>query len=234
MNKRFSSVLLGWMLGFCAIAQGGYVPGPYVGLGLEYQRFMGEREDEIIVSNNKGINNYGPRKDFNSDNAGFEGFWGWLYPGCWESVLIGWEAYAAYDFNKDSRSGYTDTALKISSLNRNFSAGILFKAGVVLCDDYFVYGLVGPDVGYFKWTQSEEEVEGEGESFYRKEALIGIRYGVGIERDFCCFRIGLQVDYTHYNPKAFSPIDSNGDVCRSHFSPNVLNVGLRLSVPLSP
>jgi hypothetical protein len=205
--------------------------GSYAGLALEYQQFRGDRRDECGYSdeNGGGSQQYAKFHDFDSSQVGFEVFGGCLYQPCFcDCILIGYEGYLACDFNKDTASGSLDQCHQVSTFRRLFNTGLLFKAGVVVCEDYFIYGIVGPDIGYFKWTQQEA---GKGK-VTDKKAMIGLRYGVGIEREFSCFRVGLQVDCTHYNPKTFSERDSAGDTPQSRIKPNILTVGLRFSVPL--
>lgn len=99
------------------------------------------------------------------------------------------------------------------------------KAGKILNDDWFVYGLVGVDMKKTEISMQQETTEMKG-----KKSLWGIAVGLGVEREMGkSWRLGLECVNTYYPRRTLKGIEPEGNVrFTSRLKTNSTQVSLRL------
>lgn len=206
--------------------------GPYLGGALGGQCVIGDAEYSVKSPNTYEHETYASH-DLGTVKDSLEVFGGWLFPFCNDRVFVGVESYACSSTHFDTvLSQITLSSIgMISYVQRDFGLGLLLKGGTVVWDDYFVYGIIGPEIGFFTWE--EYSFRGLGSDVSAEMIMPGIRLGWGVERDFSWFRLGLQVDFTHYPSAQFNDIDDSNYDHQFNIQPNFLNVSLRCSIPFA-
>ncbi len=197
--------------------------GWYAGGSANWEYFFGKRTDEFtsVIGSPASLSS---NQSFHNSEAGFSLFTGFLCnisDTCWHWGL---EPYAGYKFNENTISPSGSTL----SLERRWDFGLDLRVGRLICEDTFLYVRAGPEASQFRYKSSDE-----AGNAYSHKWIPGGHFGVGIEKEFSCFRLGLEVAYSMYTrEKIMLAADPIGGQTSINAKPRVLSVNLRLSMPL--
>ena len=204
-----------------------FTSGFYAGGSVDFEHMGGRRSDGLKTSLTTGF--YSNDAGLSDDTAGFELFGGYLYRFDNSNFVLGLEPYFGYKGNKNTLSAPLAGVQQSAELEREWDLGVLARLGYVVDDLTMIYAVVGPDWGYFKYRQ--EEIGTPNSTVYGNKWISGIRYGAGVERQFSCFRVGLQATMTNYNNSTLSAADTSGDLLFVNAKPEVFTLSLRISYP---
>ncbi len=208
----------------------GFQSGPYIGASVNYEHMNGHRSDGLrtALGNSALYVNDGRISD---DAIGFDVYMGYLYRMPETNIVLGIEPFVAIKGNDDTSSGFIEDFRQEAKIKRKCSAGLLLRCGYVIADNWLVYGIVGPDWGRFTYHQNELTEDTSSPTLTSSKWLKGIRYGLGIEKEFEYFRLGIQATMTNYRTAMLSATDEFGDSLFGHFRSEVFTLGVRLSIP---
>ena len=201
--------------------------GFYLGGALEFEHMGGRRSDGLTTSLTTGF--YSSDAGLSDDMPGFEFFGGLLYRFNNSNFVLGLEPYFGYKANKNTLEAPLAGVQQSAELKREWDLGVLARFGYIVNEQTLVYAVAGPDWGYFKYTQ--EEIGTPSTTVSSSKWISGVRYGAGVERQFSCFRVGLQATMTNYNNSTLSAPDTSGDVLFVNAKPNVFTLSFRVSYP---
>ena len=209
--------------------------GIYVGAALNFEHMDGHRTDDV-----KGERDglpysrvYADNIDINKNSFGGEAYLGYLYRLPDTDIVIGLEPFAGYNDNKDNASGLIITSDEESrvtaQVKRTWNLGFLARLGYVFCDSYMLYAVAGPDWGQFKYDWRESYFNDNKANDCKW--LTGIRYGIGLEREFDYIRVGVQATMTNYKNSTLHSLEADGDTVSTKIKPDFLTIGIRVSYP---
>lgn len=205
--------------------------GAYVGASLNYEYFYGKRTDgdTHLIENTTAF--LSKNQHFHNSKAGFDLFFGFLdciYDSNW---IWGIEPYFGYKFNSTKITGQIPTngspEIDVVDFRRKWDFGINFRLGRSICTDYFVYALIGPEFGYFSFNHNADN-----DVVKKNKWIPGVCVGGGIEKQFSCFNLGLQLTYSAYNTSTLSQVDSVPSNVFITVKPRVVTLAMRLSIPV--
>lgn len=208
--------------------------GMYVGGALNFEHMDGHRTDDIqgMRNNISYAKVYANDIGMKDNSFGGEAYLGYLYRLPDTNIVLGLEPFVGYNDNKDNVSALlaaNELSRVAAQVKRKWNLGFLARLGYVFCDSYMVYAVAGPDWGQFKYDWRESHFDDNKASNHKW--LTGLRYGIGIEKEFEYIRVGVQATMTNYKSSTLHSLEADGDTVSARINPDVLTVGIRVSFP---
>ena len=181
----------------------------YVGVSVGHDRMTAKRTEQVVTALNAHLpfstNKTQTRNGMNGKViAGFL----WTVPNT--AFVLSPEIYIGQGSAltlKESAFAEADNAMKTykSTLKQSLAVGAVLRAGFYLTgDNNFLYGLVGIDRSKFenKFMLSSTEMHGEAVPTLvekRRKFFNSPVFGIGFERKFNAFKVGIDCRYTSYS-----------------------------------
>ena len=201
-----------------------YQTGFYAGLHAGWGHMHGNRD--YSITDNDGDKESVSRSS-NAKSDSFDGalFAGYLIP--FKKWALGIEGFfSSTPALKDQGKGDYAGFLQLFKIKRPWVWGVNFKPGMFFCKSrYFVYPLIGIESSRFEYAWEDEE------RLSTKKTRTGFSLGLGVEKQFQHFRLGLELKNAFYKTYTFRVKDSDDFYYNGKTTPRILSIALRVVIP---
>ncbi|MGV8949415.1 MAG: hypothetical protein ACOH2E_08700 [Candidatus Paracaedibacter sp.] len=214
MNRKISLIMAMGYLGMAGEAYANFQsPKPvqfYAGLSGGIQHMSGKRNESVFNAGNDTTSIFSKGSPLSTNNAHYSLFGGFSWNAPNVPIFIGPEIYIGRGHTeKEHRAFEIDPGTNLSRTiqtrikQSNFLGGII-KVGANIPWQSRAYALLGADLSQFHYStfytpRSVVALGGIGDlppaSFATTKWLRGFTWGVGLEKEYKCFRLGADIRF---------------------------------------